>query len=537
MEFLKNRFINLIMLICLVHGIHGQTTFNDFDITWSDGMRLSRQDGHIVDIFGTDDKGFYTLSTWDNNSLGSIFGGGRNAPVFTVDYFSNNLKKINTKKIDFADMSEKRTFESLFQMKDNRFYLFSSYLNSERENVLEARLMKPKTLELSSNQKELHRLSYQGYRKSNSGSYGFKMSRDSSKLLVYYNLPYEKNASEKFGFKVYDQFLKSIWEKEITLPYTDELFNLVQIRLDDKGDLYVIGKVFRDKLKNRSQGRPNYDYVVIAYRNNGTEKEEYEIALADKFVTDVQITVDENGNIICAGFYSELGYGGIRGTFYATVDAGTRTMTKGSFKEFDVGFIVEGERNSASKQKQVERGKETLTNYFLDELIRKADGGAILIAEQFYERIINSTNTNGTFTRSYVKYFFNDLIIVSIDSKGDIEWAKKIDKNQETINDNGFYSSYYVGVNGDQLFVLFNDHEKNLDETRKNIRTFTGRGGIANLVAVNSSGNLNQYPILYQSIGEPMIRPVVTRQVGDELIIVSIYRKDQRIGKINLNKK
>lgn len=534
---MRRIFILILLLIGNLQFLEGQTVFNEYEVNWSDGMRLSRQDGHIVDIFGIDDDGFYTLSTWNNRNVGSLFGGNRNAPVFTVDYFSNNLKKIETKKIDFSDMTEKRDFESLFQMKNNRFYLFTSYLNSARENVLEARLMKPRTLALSSNQKELHRLSYKGYSKNNSGSYGFKMSRDSSRLLVYYNLPYEKKASEKFGFKVYDQFLKPVWDKEITLPYTDELFNLVQIRLDDKGDLYVIGKVFRDRLKDRAQGRPNYDYVVIAYRNNGKEKEEYEIKLADKFVTDVQITVDESGNIICAGFYSELGFGGIKGTFYATVDAETKTMTKGSFKEFDVGFIVEGERNSASKQKQVARGKETLTNYFLDELIRKESGGAILIAEQFYERIINSTNTNGNFTRSYTKYFFNDLIIVSIDAKGEIEWAKKIDKNQETINDNGFYSSYYVGIKDDQLYVLFNDHEKNLDETRKNVRTFNARGGVANLVSVNSSGELKKYPVVYQSVTEPMIRPVITRQVNDELIVVSIYRRDQRIGKINLNKK
>ena len=189
----------------MIQGLFGQTTFNDFEVEWSEGMRLSRQDGNIVDIFGADDKGFYTLSTWNNQSLRSLFGGGRRAPVFTVDYYSNNLKKVNTKKVDFGEMTETRDFEALFQMRNQRFYLFSSFLNDERENVLEAQLMKPKTLALSSNQKELHKLSFKGYRKNNSGSYGFKMSRDSSKLLVYYNLPYERKASERFGENTFIQ--------------------------------------------------------------------------------------------------------------------------------------------------------------------------------------------------------------------------------------------------------------------------------------------------------------------------------------------
>lgn len=530
-------YLFLFLISLASSNVISQTTFNEFEVQWSDGMKLSRQDGNIVDVFGADDKGFYTLSTWNNQSFRSMFGGGRRAPVFTIDYFSSNLKKINTRKVDFGVMTQNRSFEALFQMRNQRFYLFSSYLNSDKENVLETQLMRPKTLELSSNQKELHRLSFQGYRKNNSGSYGFKMSQDSSKLLVYYNLPYERKANEKFGFKVYDQFLKPVWEKEISLPYTDELFKLVQIRLDNKGDLYVIGKVYRDKLKARAQGRPNYDFVVIAYRKNGTAKEEYEINLNDKFITDVQIAVEESGNIICAGFYSELGNGGIKGTFYATVDAKSKTITKGSFKEFDTDFIIEGERNSGLKQKQVEKGREVLTSYYLDEIVRKENGGAVLVAEQFYERIINSTNTNGNFTRSYTKYYFNDLIIVSIDANGEIEWTNKIDKNQETINDNGFYSSYHLAVKGDELYMLFNDHEKNLDQTKKNIRTFTARGGIANLVTLDSNGEKNRYPVQYQAINEPMIRPVITRQIGDELIIVSIYRRDQRIGKISLNKK
>ena len=239
----------LVLLVAIPCLSQPQSQFNKYKIEWSTVAKQIREVGYITDVFGKDDEGFYTLSSWSSRNYNPRLSNTGRVPSIRVDYYANNLISVNSKKVDFKAMDEKRNLESFFQMRDGRFYMFTSYLNRDRENVLEAQLMRPQTLQFSSNQKEIHRLSFEGYAKNNSGTYGFNMSPDSTKLLVFYNLPYERSAEEKFGFKVYDQFLKPIWEKEITLPYTDELFKLRQLRLDNAGNLYVIGKVFRGRVR------------------------------------------------------------------------------------------------------------------------------------------------------------------------------------------------------------------------------------------------------------------------------------------------
>ena len=530
---MRKVIILLLSFVMTAPGI-AQTDFNQFEVEWSNVDKADRHSGYITDFFGSDQFGFYTLSS----RAGSIYNVGSSrslrVPLARIDYYTNNLKEVNSKTIDLRKMEEKRDIEAMFQMRDQRFYLFTSYLNNERENILEAQLMRPKTLQMSSNQKEIHKLSFDGYGKSNSGTYGFNMSPDSSKLVVYYNLPYERAAEEKFGLKVYDQYMNLIWAKDITLPYTDELFQLLQMRLDNKGNLYVVGKIYRDKVRNRAQGKPNYDYMVLAYKDNATIVEEFPIKLEDRFITDLQIDVDENENIICAGLYSDLGLGGIKGTFYATIDAKSKNMTSKSFKDFDADFIVEGERRVDSKKRQIARGKEVLVSYYLDEIIRRDDGGAVLVAEQYYSRVINSTNIRVNVNRRYTKYYYNDIIVVSISPAGEIEWTGKINKNQETINDAGIYSSYHLSLIGDKLIFLFNDDERNLIETDRGIRPFNGSGGMLNMVIFDSKGEKVKYPVYFQANREPVVRPRIAEQVGDQLLLVATNGRKQRIGRINL---
>lgn len=524
----------LLLFAIAVIPCFAQSSFNKYKIEWSTVEKSDKNSGYITDFFGSDSQGFYTLSS----RAGSIYNygavGSNRLPFVKIDYYANNLKSVNSQSIDFRAMPEKRELEAMFQMRDQRFYLFSSYLNGERENVLETQLMRPKTLQMSSNQKEIHKLSFDGYRKSNSGSYGFAMSPDSSKLVVYYNLPYERAAEEQFGFKVFDQYMKLVWEKEITLPYTDELFQLRQIRVDKKGNLFVVGKVFRDKVRNRAQGKPNYDFIVIAYKENATVVEEYLIKLEDRFITELQTAVDEDENITCAGLYSDLGLGGIKGTFYATFDAESKKMINESYKDFDADFIVEGERRTDSKKRQIARGKEVLESYYLDEIIRRDDGGAVLVAEQYYSRVINSTNVRINVNRRYTKYYYNDIIVVSISPSGEIEWTGKINKNQSTINDVGIYSSYHLSIVGDELVFLFNDEPKNLEETDKGVRPFTGAGGMLNLVVFDAKGEKKKYPVYFQGPREPLTRPRISEQVGDQLLLVATYGRKQRIGRIDL---
>ncbi|MEL7148117.1 MAG: hypothetical protein AAFO69_17215, partial [Bacteroidota bacterium] len=136
--------------------------------------------------------------------------------------------------------------------------------------------------------------------------------------------------------------------------------------------------------------------------------------------------------------------------------------------------------------------------------------------------------------RRYTKYYYKDILVVSIDANGEIEWTGKINKNQETLNDFGIYSSYFLSVVGDQLMFMFNDDERNLVDTDNGVRTFSGSGGMLNMVVFDASGDKTRYPVYFQGTREPLVRPGVSRQVDDEVLLYASFGRKQRIGRITL---
>ena len=75
-----------------------------------------------------------------------------------------------------------------------------------------------------------------------------------------------------------------------------------------------------------------------------------------------------------------------------------------------------------------------------------------------------------------------------------IDWAKKIPKVQESIDDGGTYSSYAMSVFGDKMFFIFNDNPKNLenkgDGKLKNYNP--NRESIVAMVAMDSDGKFKK---------------------------------------------
>ena len=134
------------------------------------------------------------------------------------------------------------------------------------------------------------------------GSFGSHISKDSTHLLIYNDLPYQKNESERFGFRVFDKDFNSVWEKDIVLPYPDNQFTVEEYQVDDFGNVHLLGVLYTDSAKWRRRGSPTYQYVILTYMDKGERMEEFRVGLEDKFVTDLTFRVTKKGELICSGF-------------------------------------------------------------------------------------------------------------------------------------------------------------------------------------------------------------------------------------------
>jgi hypothetical protein len=458
-------------------------------------------------------------------------------PRAWVDFFSKDMKLQRTEEMELKYKGKQRDFENVILL-GGQLYLLTSFNNTaKKRNYLFKQEISMKTLTPS---KSLDMICENEARNVEAeGKFGFHISNDSTKLLVYNELPYEKKNPERFGFRVFDQKFELIWEKNIILPYPDNQFTVEDYRVDDNGNVYLLGVLYEDDAKWRRRGNPTYKYVILSYTDNGNNPQEYRIDGENKFITDLTFRPAKDGTLICAGFYSERGTYSVKGATYFRLNPVTREITNRNYQPFNFDFLTEfmSEKNkekarAAEANNDVRRAPE-LFDYSLDELILRSDGGAVLVAEQFFieqdmyrDYPYYGFSPYGYYDPFYYNrygrtqtdyyYHYNDIIVVNIRPNGEIEWASRIPKRQETRNDGGYYSSYAMSIVRDKLFFIYNDNAKNFAGNQRSNRyyTYSGGDGVIVLAQVSKDGEVSTFPMASNRDAGVITRPKMCKQIG-----------------------
>lgn len=528
---MKKSIILLSVFTLLGMLSYGQSKTKKAVVDWGPELKRSKKE-LFVDVVGADQNTIYTtVKTVKRFSQGK----------YSLIAFDDKFRLSRANMINLKENGVDKTYEDIIQFNDE-LYLLSSFRNQKlKKNYLFAQTVDKKSLLPNRDSKKIAEIGYEKRSKYNSGSFDYEFSYDKSKLLIYYNLPYDKGASEKFGIHVFDNEFNQLWEKGIILPYKEELFSIEGYIVDNQGNVHVLGVEYKDKARKKRMGSPNYSYHVLSYYKDSKQHKDYEVKLVDKYITDMQIAINDEKEIICGGFYSNTGTSSIAGTFYLKINAETKKIEVQNFKEFDIDFITENlsEKKEAKTKKKAEKGKDVeLYRYVLDDIILREDGGAVLVGEQYYVTVSTTTTTNSngsTSTTTTYHYYYNDIIVTNISPKGEIDWASKIAKYQHSTNDGGFYSSYALSIVEDKLYFIFNDNAKNLKYDGKGAPyNFTrGRESIVMLVEVDSDGEQSREALTSLSDSGMLTRPKVCRQISDnEMIIYGMRGKKYKLGKV-----
>ncbi len=471
-------------------------------------------------IITQNEEGFYALRRQLPNSF------TRSEKVY-IEKYDRNQKLKKSEKIDLKYKKKVRQFEDVIEL-GGELYMLSSFLNKGKKlNYLFAERI-TRSLRATEKLTKIGEIPVRNI--SRGGSFDYHISRDSSKILVYNELPYDRGNPEQFTFQVYDNRFNEIWKKDIVLPYNDEMFEVEEYQIDKEGNVYLLGVLYGEKNRLRRRGKPTYQYSILAYTNNGEDFQEYPIRLDDTFITDLTFRIANDGSLVCAGFFSERGTTSIKGTTFFRLDAKTKEIYNQNVKEFDFDFVSGdlSDRGKARALKAEREGKERkeaeLFRYDLDKLIIRSDGGALLIAEQFYveERNnfdpyyggFNGVGVNRARQFDYL-YNYHDIIVVNINPKGEIDWATRVPKRQVTQNDGGYFSSYSHCIVRDKIYLVYNDNRRNFDNDNERRRyNFSGRNSIITLSEISQDGSLKTYPLYENKDVNTITRPKVCKQTG-----------------------
>ncbi len=528
--FIKTLFF-LSFIFCLFPSkTDAQHTADIASMNWGKPYRVSKNTS-LSKIVAVTPWGFYAL----RKRKGSLLTKDR---IFLELYDSKmNLKR--AAELNLNQKGESRSYENIVMLGENLFLLTTYYDSQEDKNKLFYQKIDNNTLAISGELRQIGEIP--STKKGNPGSFDLKVSSDSSRVLIYNQLPYKKGDPERFTLRVFDNEFNELWSKEIALPYGDASFSVEKYRIDKQGNVYLMGARYTSSKKVGK--RTAFHYVILSYSQQGEEVQEYHIDLEDKFITDLTFKVGDDGDLVCSGFYSERGTYSIKGTYFFRLDTDTKEVYSINLKPFDFDFLTQYmSEGTREKARRAERAGDTerqaeLFQFLLRDIVLRSDGGALLIAEQYFIFRRYYRSYGGSSSRDYY-YNYNDLVIVNIQPTGEIEWAVRIPKRQSTLNDLGLYSSYSMAIVQDRIYLLYNENPKNFDFTSRRSRphNFNGLGSVVSAAEVKKDGTMSTYPLFSNRDVKIITRPKVCRQTGKkEILIYGEWGREYRFGKLQFN--
>ena len=498
--------------------VFAQTERAPADISWGNEYK-EPSNAFLSEYIASGPNGFYVL----REKRTTAFSDG--SEIY-VELYDLNMDLKRSRDISLKYKNKTRVFEQAIYFGD-QLYLFTSFNNkAHKKHYLFYQTLDNERLTPG---RKMEMIAEADSDNKNSGSkaFGFHISRDSSKLLVYNQLPYKRKEPERFALRVFNESMEMEWEQDVVLPYPDELFTIEEYRVDKSGNVYMVGVLYEDRARTRRQGKPTYQYVILAYSGDGEEIKEYRIDIPDVFITDLTFRVANNGNLVCSGFYSQKNSYSIKGTYFLRLDAKSKEVLTSNLHEFGFEFLTEylSDRNRERAKRAEETGnvnrQAELYRYSLDNLVLRSDGGALLVAEQYFIQERTYQTFNGFWERT-LYYNYNDIIIVNIRPDGTIEWASRIPKRQVTVDDGGYFSSYAMAIIRDRIVFIYNDNDRNLDPSNNGNRiyNFNGSNSIIAMTEVYIDGSSKTFPLFRNREAAIITRPKFCKQISGRSMVV-----------------
>jgi hypothetical protein len=304
--------------------------------------------------------------------------------------------------------------------------------------------------------------------KDNSNFY-IKSSADKTKFaIMYICTATEKNSSVIVFQGITDQ-LGTIYKKEVPVDYevNDVFFSSMDCNND--GDVFCIVDFPRNIKRNRSTDPRNFN--MFAYYSSTGKFDRYELYKDSVFINELGLAVNNyNKTVIISGFYSYKQDSRATGEFYYLVDATTGAVRTVRYEDFPKSFVAKVAGNM-----QNESGP-TLSDMYIRKIIPRSDGGCLTISEKYYEtKQAYTFYVNGFPQVNYrVVYNFDEIVLVSKNADGTTQFYDFVKKNQSSVSDAGYYSSFVTITGNDKMGLVYNSDASNEGDVM--ITTISNKG-------------------------------------------------------------
>lgn len=292
-------------------------------------------------------------------------------------------------------------------------------------------------------------------------------SQDKSKVLFFH-----VEGEKKIEAVVLDlKKMKVLWDRKFHPSDFNHSMDFIKAIVDNDGGMHVISQKDNKKFK-KEENR----FIIYHYDYVNDKSKEYFVSMKGLLWYDVDFDYDNmNQQLVASGLVAEKRTTETNGYFYMTIPPSNPQEYKLHHQEF----------NKATRTqllgKELKEGKG-FSEITVQEMVLRSDGGVLLIAErnkQYSRRSgvsapVTAYSSTRYESRDRVDYYYDEILVLSINPDGSLQWSEVLHKKQYSQDDNASYSSYFLVKTRSNLRFIYNDVIKN--ESPVNEYSLTGVG-------------------------------------------------------------
>jgi hypothetical protein len=287
--------------------------------------------------------------------------------------------------------------------------------------------------------------------------FNIRQSADKSKVTVTYLTSSEDKASARLHVLGFTDQLAKLYKTEFVIDQEVEDIVMTSVETNNDGDVFTLLDFPKDKTKKRKEKDPRI-FFMYAYYQATDKMMQYEIGEEGANIYELGMAVNNfHKSVTITGFYSKENIERADGEFYYLVDAAKAAVTAKRFEDFPKSFVSRVVSNM-----QNESGV-TMTDLYIRKIIPRSDGGCLVMAEKYYETRQSYTYyVNGFPQTNYrVIYNYDQVVLISKNPDGSTQFLDFVKKNQSTVSDGGYYSSFVPIIGNDRVGLVYNSDATN----------------------------------------------------------------------------
>jgi hypothetical protein len=306
------------------------------------------------------------------------------------------LHKDRSIKDGFTEGQEDRWYFP-FHSKGKSWFVYSNYVRSDKTIVVKTQELDLAKRGLTGEPIELFRVKDTIQWRLGPEKMGDNLSvnilRDQAESKIMFFVFPQPPFTNHFNIKVFDRKMRPLWSKEYHLPFEESTFEVRRFLLSVTGKLYCLARVYEplpDDDRNGRQSRAYvpmnvtlsskaeyapYSTILLELSGESENANMYRLDLDKSLLVDAWLMEDRDGQVHCAGFYSNEGYNRYSGCVDFVLNPMTQTMTPRGPLPFSPNFL-----QKISLKKGVEK-ESFIESCNLTDLRLLPDNGLVMSGE------------------------------------------------------------------------------------------------------------------------------------------------------------